>query len=338
MILGPGGHVAAASNKVSQRLRATAEVNMLRVSLRQMTYFVSAADTGNIAEAARLLNVAQPSVSWSILKMEELLGLDLFVRQHAKGVTLTPAGHRLLAGARAILHMAEEFEQTATAQADELAGTLTVGCYSTLAAAYVPPVIAEFARLHPKVKLEIVEDTVDGMLERLYSGRIEVALAYDVDLPDDVMKLRICSARPYALLFEGHRLLKQNDVSLVDLQDDPFVLLNTRPAAQYFLSLFDAVGVKPNIAHSSPSFEVVRSLVAQGMGYTVLVTRPHSDMTYDGLRVHPRPLSDDLPEHNVCTVRAGATRMTRRCAAFQQICLRLFAGPVAPAASAPARP
>lgn len=301
---------------------------MLKVSLRQMSYFVAAADTGSIAEAARLLNVAQPSVSWAILKMEEVMGLDLFVRQHARGVTPTPAGHRLLPDARAILRMAEEFEQTATAHADELTGTLTVGCYSTLAAAFLPPIIAEFARLHPKVGIEIFEDTVDGVLEQLNAGRIEIALAYDVDLPADVMKLRICSARPYALLPEGHRLLGRPEVSLTELCDDPFVLLSSRPAAQYFLSLFGSVGVKPRITLTSPSFEVVRSLVAQGLGYSVLVTRPQSDLTYDGQKVYPKPLKDVLPEHNVCTVRAGATRMTRRCSAFQEICTRLFGGRV----------
>ena len=297
---------------------------MLKVSLRQMNYFVAAAETGSIAEAARIANVAQPSVSWAILKMEEVLGLELFVRQHAKGVALTAAGHRLLPEARAILRMAEEFEGTAYAQANELTGTLTVGCYSTLGAAYLPPIIAECARLHPRMQIEIYEDTVDAVIERLASGQIEIALAYDVDLPADIIKLRICSAMPYALLPGGHRLLDQEAVSLLELKEDPFVLLNSKPAEHYFLSLFDALGIKPCIVHTSPSFEVVRSLVAQGLGYSVLVTRPKSDVTYDGLSVHHRPLKDDLPEHNVCTVRAATARMTRRCSAFQEIFVRLF--------------
>lgn len=311
---------------------------MLRVSLRQISYFVAAAESGSIAEAARTLNVAQPSVSWAILKMEEALGLDLFLRQHAKGVTLTPAGHRLLPDARAILRMAEEFESVASTEAEQLVGTLSVGCYSTLGAAYLPPVIAEFARLYPRVSVEIFEDTVDGVLEQLNTGRIEIALAYDVDLPEDVMKLRICSAVPYALLPEGHRLLRRSEISLTELRDDPYILLSSRPAAQYFLSLFDAVNVTPSVTHAAPSFEVVRSLVAEGLGYSLLVTRPRSDMTYDGKKVYPRPLMDNLPEHNVCTVRSVATRVTRRCSAFQEICLRLFGGRMAPAASPPPSP
>lgn len=297
---------------------------MLKVSLRQIGYFVAAAETGSIAEAARVANVAQPSVSWAILKMEELLGLELFVRQHAKGVSLTAAGHRLLPQARSMLRMAEEFEASARVQANELTGALTVGCYSTLGASYMPRIIAEFARQHPKVQIVIHEDTMDDMLEKLASGMVEIALAYDIDLPDDLLKLRVHSAPPHVVLPDGHPLLTQPALSLADLRDQPFILLNSKPAEHYFLSLFDAVGVTPIISRTSPSFEVVRSLVAQGLGYSVLVTRPQSDVTYDGLRIHHRPLTDALPEQSMCTVRAPASRMTRRCQAFQDICVQLF--------------
>ena len=297
---------------------------MLKVSLRQISYFVAAAETGSIAEAARLANVAQPSVSWAILKMEELLDLELFVRQHARGVSLTAAGHRLLPQARGLLHMAEEFEAVARVQGQELTGMLTVGCYSTLAPAYMPRIIAEFARLHPKVKLQLHEDTVDDMLEKLTSGEVEVALAYDIDLPDEFLKLRIHSAPPQAVLPHGHRLLDKPAVSLADLRDEPFILLNSKPAEHYFLSLFEVAGITPQIAHAAQSFEVVRSLVGQGRGYSILGTRPLSDMTYDGIRIHYRPLADDVPKQHMCTVRAPTSRLTRRCQTFQDICVRLY--------------
>lgn len=296
----------------------------MKISLRHLSYFVTAAQTGSIAEAARLANVAQPSVSWAILKMEELLEIELFVRQHAKGVSLTAAGHRLLPQARAVLRMAEEFEASARSQAHELTGSLHVGCYSALGAAYLPAIIAEFARQHPRVHIKIHEDTQDQILGMLASGMVEVALAYNVNLPDNIVMLRIRSGAPYALLPDGHRLLARDSVSLKDLQDEPLILLDSIPARQYFLSLFDTVGAKPRIEHTSPSFEVVRGLVSQGLGYSILVTRPLSDVSYDGLLVHPRPLNDDVASLEVCTIRAPSLRMTRRCQAFQEICVQLL--------------
>ncbi|MCC6304805.1 MAG: transcriptional regulator, partial [Rhodobacteraceae bacterium] len=270
----------------------------------------------------------------AIQKMEELLGVELFIRQHARGVSLTAAGHRLLPQARSLLRMAEDFEASANSQGQDVEGTLAVGCYSTLAPSYMPRIIAEMAREHPRVQLQIHETTVDDMLEKLASGAIEVALAYDVDLPDDLLKLRVHSVPPVAVLPDGHRLLGAEAVTLADLADEPFILLNSKPAERYFLSLFEALGIAPKIAHRSQSFEVVRSLVGQGRGYSVLITRPRSDLTYDGLRVHYRPLADPLPRHSMCTVRAPAARMTRRCQVFQEICVRLYSPRAAPAPAA----
>ena len=297
---------------------------MLKLSLRQLKYFSVTAETGNIAEAARIVHVAQPSVSSAILKLEGSLNLELFVRHHAKGVSLTPAGHRLLPEANNLLQLAEELESIARVQANELSGPLSVGCYSTLAASYMPPIIAEYAKLHPKVEILIEEDTVDDMMEKLLKGKNEIALAYDIDLPNDLRKLRIHRARPHILLPDGHPLANRSAISLAELKDEPFILLNSKPAENYFLSIFVAVGITPNIAHRSQSFEVVRSLVGQGRGYSVLVTRPKSELTYDGLRVRAVPLSDDVPEQNMCTVRAPGSRATRRSKEFQRICKQLF--------------
>ena len=73
---------------------------MLRYTLRQLEYFVTAAERGSVARAAAELNVSQPSVSTAVGKLEQQFGVQLFIRQHAQGVLLTPVGRRLLAQAR----------------------------------------------------------------------------------------------------------------------------------------------------------------------------------------------------------------------------------------------
>ena len=64
----------------------------MNISLRLLRYVTAAADCGNVTEAARRLQVSQPSVSAAIAELEHMLGIAIFVRHHAKGVTLTPAG------------------------------------------------------------------------------------------------------------------------------------------------------------------------------------------------------------------------------------------------------
>ncbi|MCY1247155.1 LysR substrate binding domain protein [compost metagenome] len=74
-------------------------------------------------------------------------------------------------------------------------------------------------------------------------------------------------------------------MSLRDLALEPMILLDVQPSRTYFVSIFEELGLNPHIAFSSPSIEMVRGMVGRGFGFSVLVTRPHSECTYDGQKV-----------------------------------------------------
>ena len=84
---------------------------MLLYTLRQLEYAVAIADCGSVAGAAERLRVAQPSVSAALMKLEDQLGLQIFIRHHAQGVTPTSAGGRFLAAARSLLAQAQDFQR-----------------------------------------------------------------------------------------------------------------------------------------------------------------------------------------------------------------------------------
>ena len=123
----------------------------MNISLRLLRYVTAAADCGNVTEAARRLEVSQPSVSAAIAELEQMLGITIFVRHHAKGVTLTPAGQRLIHGARLLLKHAEEFSKTAEALSDIERGEITIGCFPALAARFMPSLMLEFSERHPMI-------------------------------------------------------------------------------------------------------------------------------------------------------------------------------------------
>ena len=110
---------------------------MLTYTLRQLEYFTAAADCGSVAGAAATLNVSQPSVSNAILKLEDHFGVQLFVRHHAQGVSLTPVGHRILADARNLLRHANDLQHNARAAGDVMQGGLELGCFITLAPSFI---------------------------------------------------------------------------------------------------------------------------------------------------------------------------------------------------------
>lgn len=297
---------------------------MLRYNLRQLEYFVAAAEERSVARAAERLNVSQPSVSAAIAKLEDQIGLQLFIRHHAQGVSLTPQGARLLVGARSLLHHAQDFQRQALSTGDQIAGALHIASFVTLAPTFLPALITAFNQRYPDVAMTISEGRQDELIEGLRQGRFELALAYDVDLPHDLRTTPLAAFDPYVLLPEGHRLAGRQAVSLFELKEEPMILLDVPPSRSYFLGLFKAHGIEPKVAFSSPSLELVRGLVGRGFGYSLLVTRPHGDRTYEGAPLAVRPIAEPGAKGEVCLAALDQIRPTRAMEAFEAFSRAFF--------------
>ncbi|MBX4413103.1 hypothetical protein K4G92_22220, partial [Mycobacterium tuberculosis] len=83
------------------------------------------------------------------------------------------------------------------------------------------------------------------------------------------------------------------------------------PSKNYFISIFKEKGYHPEVAYSSPSIEMVRCMVGQGLGFSVLVTRPCCDMTYDGERVVQRDIADEMPASTLIMAHLANNEPTR---------------------------
>lgn len=121
------------------------------------------------------------------LGREDALDVELFARQHAKGVSLTSAGRALLPEARFLVDRARDFQTRAQAYSSVLAGTLKIGCYSPLAAVFLPSIIAECSARFSKVSLSFVEGPVEELIQKLESGELDLALMYETGLPNGLI-------------------------------------------------------------------------------------------------------------------------------------------------------
>jgi DNA-binding transcriptional LysR family regulator len=297
---------------------------MLRYTLRQLEFAVTAADLGSVAAAAQALGVAQPSVSAAIQKLEDQLGLQIFIRQHALGVKPAPQAMEFLAEARNLLQHAQEFQREVQAAGSAIDGDLSIGSFATLAPAYAPGLIAGFREAHPAVHFRLEEGAQDQLFQGLRSGRYDLALLYKVDLPDDFAVTELAAIAPYVLLPSGHSLARQVSVSLHALASEPFILLDVLPSRTYFTRILTNAGLTPRIAFSSPSLEVVRGLVARDLGYSLLVTRPQGDLSYDGAALAVRPIAEDAEKAIVAIATLKHLRPTRLVSAFVQYCADYF--------------
>ena len=238
-------------------------------SLRQIRYFLAAAETLSITDGARRLHISQPSVSTSISSLEEILGVQLFIRHHAQGLSLTPAGHVLAAEARALLKHADELQATLGQFSSTSSGPLSIGFLVTLAPILLPTLTKGFLSQHPKVQLVPSEGHQAKLLESLRGGAIDCAVTYDLGVPSEFRFQPLAVLPPLALLPADHRLADRSSVSLVELSREPMVLLDLPLSREYFLSLFVGVDVRPAISYRSSFADVVHAMVASGFGYTL---------------------------------------------------------------------
>lgn len=293
---------------------------MIGFSFRQLEYFVAAAEHGSISAAARARHVSQPSVSQAVAQLEQTLGETLFRRQVSRGLELTPAGQRLLGRARDILALAAGLATDGVdqAQARGLSGQLSLTCFQDLGAYFAPRLLAGFRRLHPHVAVTLFEADLATVHRTLAAGKAELALTYDLGFDQRIARWVLARLAPYALLHPGHALAVQPSVSLQDLAGERLILEDIAQTREYFLSLFWAHGLRPQLHQYTQTFEMQRGLVAHGYGVALSCTRPAGDHSYDGQPIVCLPLREAVTPQRVVLARSSAMRASPVAQAFIQ--------------------
>ena len=285
-------------------------------TLVQLRYFAAAAEHGSMTAAARELVVSQSAVSTAIAQLERELGVQLLLRHHARGLTLTAAGTSFYQELRSFLVHAGELIDAALEAGSSLLGELSVGCFSTLAPFHLPGLLVAHRRRFPDVRVTLVEGEHAQLKRGLRDGSCELALMYGYDLDDDIDKVLVDSARPYALVSRDHHLARRKRVSLAELAPEPMVLLDLPHSNAYFESIIGSTGLVPNVRFRTTGYEMVRAMVANGHGYALLNQRPAHDTTYDGRSVVSLELRDELPPLEIVLAWMRGVRLTRRAQSF----------------------
>jgi DNA-binding transcriptional LysR family regulator len=285
-------------------------------TLVQLRYFAAAAELGSMTAAARALTVSQSAVSTAVAQLEKELGVQLLLRHHARGLTLTAAGEEFYQELRSYLVHTSELAETARSAGESLVGELTIGCFSTLGPFELPRMLSACERDHPDIRVSVLEAEHAALKQSLRAGRCELALMYGYDLDDDIDHVRVGDATPYVLVWKGHRLARRKRVSLRELAEEPMVLLDLPHSSDYFERLVASVGFRPILRHRTAGFETVRALVANGHGWSVLNQRPASATTYDGSEVVTLEIKDDIEALPIVLASMRGIRLTRRAQAF----------------------
>ena len=307
----------------------------MRFTLRQLEYFIAAGETGSITLASERIAISQPSISSAIAHLERELSAQLFIRHHAQGLSLTPVGREVFREAKVLVAQAAELYTLASTTGDRVRGQLSLGCMVTLAPMVVPELAHAFTTAFPATSIRHVEGDQESLLVGLRRSEIEVAIAYDLQVPEDIVFTPLADLPPHVLVGETHPLANSQAVLLSDLAGLPMILLDLPLSREYFFALFMSEGLQPRIAARSAHQEVVRTMVANGYGYTVFNVRPRSDLALDGKRLVRLRLAGTHRPMRIGLARLKQVKCSRIVEAFETHCRAFISDAYIPGMVAP---
>lgn len=240
------------------------------MEIHQLRYVCAIAETGSFSRAAERCQVAQPSLSQQILKLEEDLDSKLFDRL-GRSIRLTEAGRAFLPHARAILTQMEMARSSVADKRADVRGSVAVGVIPTVAPYLMPRYTKTFAKKHPEAKLRIVEETTPILLESLRNLSIDLAILALPLRHKDLELFPLCTEPLFAVLPKEHPLADSESLTLKDLRGEPFVMLRDGHCFRDLsIAACTRAHVTPRIAFESGQFSSLFGMVAAGVGISLV--------------------------------------------------------------------
>jgi LysR family transcriptional regulator, hydrogen peroxide-inducible genes activator len=240
------------------------------MEFHQLKYVCAIAETGSFSRAAERCQIAQPSLSQQVLKLEEDLGAKLFDRL-GRSIRITEAGRAFLPHARSILEQMEAARSSVADKKTDVRGSVAVGVIPTIAPYLLPGYTAAFARRYVDAKLRIVEETTPMLVEALRDLSVDLAVLALPLRHKDLESFPIRTEPLFAALPKDHPHANAESLALKSLRGEPFVMLRDGHCFRDLsIATCTHARITPNIAFESDQFSSVLGMVSAGVGISIV--------------------------------------------------------------------
>ncbi|MFI5436821.1 LysR family transcriptional regulator [Rhodococcus baikonurensis] len=223
------------------------------VDTHRLAQFVAVAEHLNITRAAADLHLTQQAVSSTIKVLERELKVTL-LKRNGRSISLTPAGVRLLAGARPLVDASKSLVRATRAAARENDEELAIGYTSAITPDEIYDVITRLRKHHPKAAITTRQYLGNEIIEALRSGTVGIALQRDTRLTVDVDAAVISFTPLRIAVSTSHRLAHRSSVALHELADETLMLgesSGTSTYSDFLLSICRGAGFEPTTTTSN---------------------------------------------------------------------------------------
>lgn len=229
--------------------------------------FVTTVEYGSFTKAGEILNYSQSAISRMINDLEKEWKISVLERSKA-GVKLTSDGMKLLPYAKSLC---EEYKKLQM-QVDELnglqSGIIRIGTFSSVATHWLPNIIKEFQKDYPNIDYELLLGDYTEIENWILEGRVDCGF---LRLPThkDLETIFLAEDKLLAILPENHYLADKEKVSLYDLCNEPFLMLDKGNNSDVS-KVFEQNGLSPKIHFTTWDDYAIMSMVESGLGISIL--------------------------------------------------------------------
>ena len=234
---------------------------------RQLEIFHAVYTKGSITEAAKVLNVSQPSVSKVLAHTEIQLGYLLFQRIKRRLVPTSEA-HILFRHADKIHADLEDLKKISKNLLKHSPGLIRLASTPSIGLDFVPSLVSEFSKEHQEVRFEIHTLHLDQIEKRIKDTSIDLALAYNLFSSEDLKSTQLLEGN-FVLLAPRDMKFNSKRLTCDDLVDLPFIEIEG-PFQATLSDYFQENNFKPNFVTTTDTYQIAKSLVEKGMGITIL--------------------------------------------------------------------
>jgi LysR family hydrogen peroxide-inducible transcriptional activator len=278
------------------------------MEIHQLEYFVAVVETGSFSRAAERCNVAQPSLSQQIKKLENEVGSPLFDRLGRK-VVLTDVGKTLLPRARTILEELQDIRAELQTGIQERQGALAVGFIPTVAPFVLPGVIRRFSREFPEASLEVHEDLTDNLVAKIIAAELDIGIT-SLPIKNKLIQTEELLTE-HLLVAASHKydLANRASIQVKELGEFPFIALSeVHCLGEQVQSFCYQQDVDLNIVCHTAQLSTVQNCVALGLGVSLVpnamaINNPSEQIMY-------RPISDSIPQRKIAAAIHARRRLS----------------------------
>lgn len=243
---------------------------MARLDLDDLLLFRHVAEAGSITAGAARAHLALAAASTRIRGMEAVLRTPLLDRSR-QGVTLTPAGHRLLHHARALLAGSDRMHEELAAYAGGAGGHVRMLANTNALDAFLPEALGRFLAARPGVTVDLQERTSDEIVRGVAEGAAELGIVAGTVDTGALHTVPFRSDRFVVVAPPAHPLASRPGLAFTDVLDGEFVGLERGSALQRFVAARAAeVGHRLRLRVQLRSFDAVCRMVSAGVGVGIV--------------------------------------------------------------------